>query len=230
MKRFLRGLFSDNHAAPDGAESRFHNTDYCFNDQQIAFIHLPKTGGTSLHHLLQQDPQKRFVNLNVHRPISEFCPPHRFQYITILRSPVERVWSYYQMVLAEVDGYPYKKFAERGLSCFLENCWEVRDMGCRYYSGVVKAEPDTATMDIAFDHLTKFVAVLDFGSMVRDTANFIGKVGLPPLALPHIRRARYPSLSTYDKELIASFNKMDQELYMRWRLQRLDNRAGKVIL
>ncbi len=71
----------------------FHDPAYKFGRNEIAFVHVPKSGGTSLHKLLSQDDQSRFVSLNMHRPISRFCKPQEYNYITVIRNPVERVWS-----------------------------------------------------------------------------------------------------------------------------------------
>ena len=213
--------------------SRFHNTDYIFEERQIALIHLPKTGGTSLHRLLADDPQKRFVNLNVHRPVSEFCPPDRFQYITILRAPVARVWSYYQMVLASENGYPYKDYATKGLAVFLENCWEARNMACRYYSGSVADEPDGSTLETAHTHLRKFIAVIDFENIQSDVKQFTDAVGLPYIPFPHLRRVAYDAPNLSDRALIERFNSLDAELCLRWQnelpkgLNESDGRAPK---
>lgn len=196
---------------------RFHNTDYVFEKTQIALIHLPKTGGTSFHRFLANDLRNRFVGLNVHRPISEFCSPDRFQYITILRAPVARVWSYYQMVLASEDGYPYKNYAVKGLTVFLENCWEARNMACRYYSGSVVGEPNGSTLETAHNHLRKFLAVIDFENIQSGVKLFTDSLGLPLIPFPHLRRVAYDAPNLSDRAVIERFNALDAELYIRWQ-------------
>ncbi len=94
----------------------FHDPTYRFNQNEIAFVHIPKTGGASLHNLLDQDEFSRFVNLNMHRPISQFCEPGEYSYITIMRDPVKRVWSYYQMVLKNPSGFPYTRISQMTLA------------------------------------------------------------------------------------------------------------------
>ncbi len=124
----------------------YHTNDFEFSKNQMAFVHLPKTGGTSFYKMLEEKRFEGIVNTRVHRPISIFCSPKEYKYLTIFRNPVDRVWSLYQMVLRTPPNSPYRKHASRGLSCFLENCWEARDMYCRYLSGDVYATPQTGNL------------------------------------------------------------------------------------
>lgn len=194
----------------------FHTTDYRFDENQIAFIHLPKSGGTSFYQVLQQDLQNRFVNLKTHRPISIHCPPDKYRYITIMRHPVDRVWSYYQMVLRSPKGYPYSKYADQGLEHFIKHCWEVRNMACRYYSGNVKEEPDQQTWEKAFKQLKSFYAVLSFEHFSLVAVEFFKAHDLNFEELPHKRKVQYPHISPKEKSIILQFNQLDLQLYEQW--------------
>ena len=138
----------------------FHNPNYRFNKEQIASVHIPKTGGTSLNKILQESGDLRFINLNIHKPVSNKCSPQDYRYITVMRDPIDRVWSQYQMVLRSEKGYPYQKFAQQGLAVFLEKCWAVRNMNCRYITGELEAEPNTNTLDRAFENLSQFYVAI----------------------------------------------------------------------
>ena len=194
----------------------FHNPNYRFSSDQIAFIHIPKTGGTSLHTFLRTDSQKRFVNLNMHRPVSKLCDPSKYSYITVMRDPVERVWSYYQMVLQNPPNSPYKRFADKSLDCFLNRCWEVRNMACRYYSGEISKEPDEQTLRKALNNLSLFKFVILFDNFERGVKQLSDKYRIEPLSQPHMRQSRYTPLDQRNYAIIASYNQLDINLFKYW--------------
>lgn len=203
-----------------------NNPEYTFNRDQICFMHLPKTGGSTLAKVLTAAPGNTFVQLYIHRPISPHCPPTEFKYITILREPVARVWSYYQMVLREYDGYPYQKYARRGLKTFLERSWMARNMNCRYLSGQVYAEPDKVTLEHSMDNLDKFYRVLLFEQLAEDITVFVEEEQLPLQALPHERKSSYDLPTAAQQDLIRRYNQLDIDLYESW-LSKLLNRGDK---
>ena len=215
--RLVDHLFdSDHYTRYRLRQAGYDSPDYSFASDQICFIHLPKTGGTSLSKTLKTIPGDKFVNLDIHRPISAHCSPRDFQYITILREPVARVWSYYQMVLREYDGYPYQKYARRGLQAFLEGSWQARNMYCRYLSGKVYAEPDETTLRQSLENLSKFYRVMRFDNFSAGITKFLEEQQLPYQGLPHERKASYDSLSPSDRELISRYNQLDKALYEAW--------------
>ncbi len=201
----------------------FHDPAYRFEKSEIAFIHIPKSGGTSLHKLLSQDEQSKFVNLNMHRPISRLCNPQEYRYITVIRNPVERVWSYYQMVLRNPPGFPYKRFAENGLECFLKHCWEVRNMACRYYSGEIKREPNVTTLDLALNNLKDFLCVIEFDYFQKEVAEFLAKYNFTISSIPHERKRNYAPCDHSERTLIYEYNKFDMEMFAIWKEQSISH-------
>lgn len=198
----------------------FHDTSYRFEKGEVAFIHIPKTGGTSLHRLMQKDHELRFVGLNMHRPISRFCDPTEYSYVTVMREPIERVWSYYQMVRRRPVGHPYKRFAEKGLEAFLDHCWEVRNMACRYYSGRIAREPNADAVDVALCNLANFAFVLDFSDFSNQVILLLEKYDIPVARIPHERKSSYARPSDREIGLIARYNALDVTLFEEWRSSR----------
>jgi len=199
------------------AQNGYHNPNYSFTTQQIALVHLPKTGGTSLAKTLQNDPDNRFVNLKVHRPISPDCPPDEYKYLTVMREPVARVWSQFQMALRSPKGYPSRKYAHKGLNVYLNNCWFVRDMACRYFTGNIKKAPTTDTAYKAMDNLNKFYAVLDFDHFANELTLFLDQKNIPAVEIPHERKSRYNTPSAEEIAMIESYNPSDLLLYNLWK-------------
>lgn len=196
--------------------SGFHNPDYRFKVNQTAVVHLPKTAGTSLHNLLKKDKLQRFVNLDSHRPVSQCCSPENYSYLTVMRDPVSRVWSYYQMVMRSHGRFPYKASAKRGLKCFLKHCWEVRNMACRYYSGWVFKEPDKITLSRAVENISHFAYVLSFEHIQDELCDISKKYDIQG-SIPHERISSYRAPNNAERNLIHHFNSLDIELYDKWK-------------
>ena len=199
--------------------SAFHTSEYTFKKDQIAFVHVPKTGGTSVAKMLQQSGISRFVNLNIHKPISEFCSPAEYKYFTIIRNPIDRVWSQYQMVLREGNGYPYNKYAVRGLKCFLENCWAVRNMACSYYSGQVHQESTLETYEKAVENLQQFYKVLSFENFNFEIKDFFKEENIQYQDILHERKSTYDGPNQQEKDQIIAYNKFDIMLFEKWENQ-----------
>ena len=203
----------------------FHNPNYQFTKDQIASVHIPKTGGTSLNKMLQESGDARFINLNIHKPVSKVCSPEEYRYITVLRDPVDRVWSQYQMVLRSAKGYPYQKFALQGLQVFLEKCWAVRNMNCRYLTGEVEKEPDSNTLELALSNLSKFHAVFSFEHFSSQVTQFLEEKNISFSKIPNERKSSYIGPSAEDVMLIKKYNEYDLILFEKWRKK--DHKAGE---
>ncbi len=136
-----------------------------------------------------------------------------------MRDPVKRVWSYYQMVLKNPSGFPYKRFADYGLECFLKHCWEVRNMACRYYSGNVKHEPNTKTLDKALNNLMHFSYVLAFDNFESEAAECLDTFNIQMSTIPHEKKGNYTPCNQDDYDLIHRYNRLDMELFAKWKEQ-----------
>ena len=196
----------------------FHYNQYKFSSDAIAFVHIPKSGGTTLHHLLKQISSVAFVNLGMHRPVSIRCPPGKHRYITFMRNPVDRVWSYYRMVLRG-EGSLYEIFADHGIEHFLRHCREARNAACRYIGGEPYREPDRTCLERAWSNLQHFYFVGRFEHLDTDTRHLFDLLGKEDrkFPVPHLRRGENSLRTAREEEIIVQYNRLDIELYARFR-------------
>ena len=121
------------------------------------------------------------------------------------------------MVLRNPSGYPYKRFADKGLECFLKHCFEVRNMACRYYSGVVEKEPNATTLDIALSNLKNFLFIIQFDHFQEEVSNFCSEYNIPMSSITHERKSNYAPCDQSNHALISKYNKFDVEMFNRWK-------------
>ncbi len=191
----------------------FHNNKYSFNNKEYSFIHIPKTGGTTISETLKKQIGIKFVNLNAHQPISIYLKPNEDnKYITFLRNPVERVWSYYQMA-SKMSSNPHHIHTKRGLKFFIKHCWEVRDMACQYISGEIDKTVTEEILNKAKNNLKNFFFVGDFKNIESDLKKLIELTGGNQIEIPHLQKNKKSLLTDNDKKLILKYNKNDEELY-----------------
>lgn len=142
------------------------------------FIHIPKTGGTTLKDMLIRD----FGPDNIYEDESDFgipdiknikeeviCGHICFNYsldgnnvITLLRNPVERIVSHYGHVL--MNDHPSKEYAEKGLEHYAANPHHQQlDNGMiRQITGKMKSPIGSITrrqVNKAYDILNSFTVV-----------------------------------------------------------------------
>lgn len=194
----------------------YHNPNYRFKKSEIAFMHIPKTAGTSFCRLLEKDPQQRFVLLNIHRPVSAFCPPQEYQYITILRDPVARVWSLYQMTLRNSEGF-YRKFALQGLEPFLKKTAEARNLMCKYLGGSIDKAPDEQTFKRAVENLDAFYKVFFFENFSKEASTFLKAHDIPFGNIPNERKSKYSEPTEAEQALIQQYNTWDVRLFENYQ-------------
>ena len=195
-----------------------HNNKYVFKPNQICFVHVPKTAGTSTLDLMQKNNAGRIFATckDIHRPISLNCLPKKYKYFAVMRDPVERVWSYYQMVKGSKN-QPYNNFSQQGLEIFLENCWEARNMVCRYFSGEINKEPNDMTLKKSKINLDNFLFTIDFENYDEDIKSFFNLLNITINNVPHKRKVKYLTIKENYSQLIRKYNKYDLALYEYWQ-------------
>ena len=154
---------------------------------QLAFIHIPKTGGTSIAHVLNRfsargarsDPYATHeggIDGIHHRPGIECELPRGWEAIAVVRHPADRLSSMFRH-----HGNPPEGFA----------AW------CRWLSNYDSVNPFYAPQ-VAF--LSGVTTLLRFEHLAEDWAALTGRVFGEALELPHENRAKAPD-EGIDREL-----------------------------
>jgi len=205
----------------------FDKNDYIFNKSEFCFIHVPKTGGITLWEYVNKYnlPFYKFM-YHKHNPVSLYCPPDNFKYITILRNPIDRVYSHYTMYQEIKD-----VTSERGLVHFLRINQDARNLYCQYFSGLINENVDERIFNMAFDNLKKFHSVINFNEYNKDIRIFLNNFNISLDEYFHVNdktvdyQNTYPLASDDEKEIIKKYNYWDIRLYnefynMRYKIDK----------
>ncbi|WP_223596654.1 sulfotransferase family 2 domain-containing protein [Neobacillus bataviensis] len=129
-------------------------------NEQIIFMHIPKTAGRTLRSIIERNyPKEEIIRTYSDEQIEafkslpdeeknkfKFIVGHNyfgmheflngpFSYITMLRDPVERVLSLYFFILREPGTPMYKKYHKKGFEYFLEEEPQTINWQTRFASG-----------------------------------------------------------------------------------------------
>tara|TARA_B100000003_G_scaffold207236_1_gene224411 strand:+ start:910 stop:1638 length:729 start_codon:yes stop_codon:yes gene_type:complete len=192
----------------------YHRNDYKFNKNQITFIHVPKTGGASLRDYLEKNLENFYIfkKNSEHNPVSLLCSPKDYKYITFLRDPIDRVYSYYNM-LKKYDFVPGHHLAKKSLADLLINSFQVKNLYCQYFSGLPFENVNKEIYNLAINNLKSFYFVGKFEEYDNSFNYLCKKLNLDSKNKIHINQNKYNPISEDQKKLIESYNNYDIKLY-----------------
>lgn len=153
---------------------KYHQNDYSFNKELYCVIHVPRTGGGSLNMYLSKN--KKFYTINKgaqHYPVSFLCNPNEYKYISIIRDPISRTISHYNMLLKMKT-----KVASFGISNWFINDKLSRNLFCQYYSGHVFENVNEQIYKKALENLKKFYFVVDFNEFENEVKFLFNKLNI----------------------------------------------------
>ena len=186
--------------------------DYKILKNKIYFIHVPKTGGTSINLELQ----KIYKN-NLYRPYyPSYWTAHfplkksnfsNIKTITVIRDPIARVYSFYHDVLRNKKHH-YYHLTERGLDNFCKKAWEANNLYTRFYSGHLNSD-FKKNMFLAKKNLESFNKIILFENL----NNIINS---------HSNKKRYPDITKNQYNIIKKYNVYDYEIF-RFAKDNLNN-------
>ena len=191
---------------------KYNQNDYTFSKDEYCFIHVPRTGGWSFKNYLNTYNLPFYVNEKRahHNPVSILCSPKNYKYVTIIRNPVDRVYSHYEMFQKA------KEISSRnGLIHFLRYNSEVKNLYCQYYSGLIGEIVDERIFKIALDNLRYFKAIINFDNYNNELHKFLKEMGVNEFKKKsfHDNKINKKIVSHSSIEAIKLYNYWDLKLY-----------------
>lgn len=193
----------------------YHNygrNDYIIdNSNLICFIHLPKTAGISIRETLKKNgfPLFTMPKNSYHNPVSLYCCPSEFKYFTVMRNPLYRVYSQYEMFKRKKEN-----IAKYGLINTVKTQISYKNLACQYYSGLSNEIVDENIFSLAKKNLENFFFIIDFNNIESDLEKMLKKVSCKNnIKIEHQNSYSYEKMSTRDKEAIKVYNYWDLKLY-----------------
>ncbi len=187
------------------------NDYYIENKDKICFIHLPKTGGVTIWNSLRKynAPIYNFPKNSFHNPVSMYCNPKDYKYLTVMRNPIDRVYSQFFM---------YKKLgesiADAGLAYTIRTQKAFKNLACQYYSGFIDEVVDERIYEIAKNNLDKFHYIINFHDFENDLKKYLSNYeNNAEILINHSNKSNYKKISNQEKELIESYNYWDIKLF-----------------
>ena len=177
--------------------------DYKILKNKIYFIHVPKTGGTSINLELQKKYKNRLYRpyypsyWTAHYPLkkNDFS---NIKTITVIREPIARVYSFYHDVLKNKKHH-YYHLTEKGLDNFCKKAWEANNQYTRFYSGHLNSD-FKKNIVLAKKNLESFNKIILFENL----NNIINS---------HSNKKRYAKINKNEEDIIKKYNKYDYEIF-----------------
>ena len=199
----------------------FHNNNYKINGE-YCLIHVPRTGGVTFYRNLLPIFKENLhnfnfpyhPNFNTHNPVNKSADFKKTKYLTVLRDPVERVYSLFIDVLANRK-HSLNHLAKKGLEIFCMNSWEVKNMYVRYFSGNIFKD-DENHYSKAIGNLNEFYKIFNFHDLEKDIDIFLEKEKNLKNDFKNYKTKKYNKIiSDSDREIIKKFNYLDLKLFKK---------------
>ena len=185
------------------------------NDCEFIFVHIPKTAGMSVNSIIDEINMKSNNNKiykGGHNPKSLFHNTDEKKYFTVIREPVERIYSFYQMSLKDKK-QPYNYLAKKDLYHFVAYCPEAQNIYCKYFSGEIEKDMNSDLYNIAQKNIQNFYQILNFSNFENDLDKFLNKLGIENMKIPHINKSEKKNIPDDDRKIIEFYNAYDLKLY-----------------
>ena len=205
--------------------STMNKNDYKVSNQfDYIFVHIPKTGGMTFNSIISKINELSKVKIyrGSHNPISILHETSEKKYITILRNPVDRVFSYYILSLNDKK-QPYHYLAKKNIFHFLKYCPEAQNIYCKYFSSDVEKDINNDLYELAKKNLKNFDTIINFSNFDSDVKKFLEKFNIDNIKIPHINtNPKKRKISNEELKAIKFYNDYDIKLFKQIETENLN--------
>lgn len=201
--------------------SNIYDNNYTLKKDQFSFVHIPRTGGTSLHTLLIENCNN-FYN-NAHNVVSLKSNPNNYKYITVLREPTKRIYSYYLMQ-KKYKKLPFHVHAKKDLSFFIEKVWSCKNGICKFLNGYINHDVDDHLFNISLNNLKKFYFIADYENLRTDVNKLRKKLNIKRnIEYINNYKTEKTMISNEELSIIKKYNYYDLKIYQIFKDQLYSN-------
>ena len=194
--------------------SKIYDNRYVFR-KSIQFCSRTKNGGTTVHNFLLENSKDFFGG--VHSAVSLSCNPNKFKYITIIRDPIDRVYSFY-LIQKKFEKLPFHLHIPfLTLQTFLIK-YSKPFFACKFINGNLDIDLDEKLFEISNKNLKNFYFVIDFNNLETDLKSLSKKLDIKVANIEYKNSyiTQKEKLEQKDVELITKYNKFDIKLYKEY--------------
>ena len=192
--------------------SGIYSNKYKLKKEQFCLIHPPKSAGTSLNVHLKK--KNIFIYESAHCLVSKHCRTEEYKYITIIRNPVDRLKSFYEMQLNNKK-LAFHRHSKKGLSYFVKQIKLNQNCLCKFVLGNLNVDINDENYLNVEKNLNNFWFLLNFDNLKEDVEVLSKKLNISS----NIERIEKKEdlnkikLSEEEINIIKNFNLYDIKLY-----------------
>ena len=154
-----------------------------------------------------------YVFDSAHNLVSKKCDPNKYKYITVIRDPVSRIKSFYEMQL-ENKKLAFHYHSKKGLEFFLSKLKINQNCMCKFIIGDLNVDINDDLFNKAKNNLKNFWFILKFETLKNDVDKLSKKLNIKNIIKHHgEKKNKFVDLSEKDKNIIIKFNEYDIKLY-----------------
>ena len=176
--------------------SKIYSNNYILNENQFSFVHPPKSAGTSISTFLYENNID--IYYSAHNLVSINCDPKKFKYITVIRDPIKRVKSFYEMQLNNKK-LSFHNHAKKGLNYFVSKVKINQNCFCKFLIGDLNCDIDEEKFEKAKDNLKNFFFIINFDNLEKDVEVLKSKLNIKE-SMKHIGKNKKERKNYSDNE------------------------------
>jgi len=192
--------------------SKIYSNTYKLKKDQFCLVHPPKSAGTSLNEHLKKN--NIYIYDSAHCLVSKYCNTEEYKYIIVIRNPIDRLKSFYEMQLNNKK-LAFHRHSKKGISYFIKKIKINQNCLCKFIFGNLNKDINNEMYSIVEKRLNNFWFTLSFENLEKDTEILSKKLNINPNLL-RVKGKKIEKKTEYSVEeinIIKNFNQHDLKLY-----------------